>query len=124
MTQHNFVTNDFSLLTTMVGDKTRKLAHNTTIRYNEGLYCFEVVYHWSVVVRVWNDNSISLYNNGWTTPTTKERLKWFAHLLGWTIYQENFKWFAWQYTEKSMKNEVEFYDGLRISRDGELIEEL
>lgn len=123
MTQHNFVTNNFAELIKLVGNQTRKVANNTHIRYNEGLTCFEVVYHYSVVVRVWNDNSISLYAYGYRTPTTKERLNWFANLLGWNVYQENFNWFAWQYTEKSMKNEVEFYDGLHIGSDGELIEE-
>lgn len=131
MTQHNdFITNDFAKLTKLVGNQTRKVAHNTTIRYNEGLTCFEVVYHWSTVVRIWSDNSISLYNNGWTTPTTKERLNWYARLLGWTIYQENFEWFAWQFDKKAkmselfeVVNEVEFYNGLHIGNDGELIEE-
>jgi ATP-dependent RNA circularization protein (DNA/RNA ligase family) len=66
----------------------KKLAHNTTIRLEDGLV--KIRYHNTDIVTITADDVYTLNNGGWSTPTTKTRLNKFSPAR---IYQQDYCWY-------------------------------
>jgi hypothetical protein len=69
-------------------------------------------YHATKVVQ-WDDRKIILNSNGWQTYTTKARMNQTSNqfMLGFSIYQENFKWYVLHKGKT-----VPYYDGMELIR--------
>lgn len=95
----------------LAGCDQAKLAPNTYLRhvYGSGSApgCFEIVFHRTGIVRIYEDDTYRLDTGGWTTPTTKERLN--RYVPG-CVYSEGGRWYV---------NGHPFVDGMIIDSEGE-----
>ncbi len=71
---------------------------------------YAVRLHNTAVVRIYPDDSVKLFSGGFRTNTTKQRINSFSPL---GVYQKNRTWY--------LSPDVEFYDGVRISKDGSIV---
>ena len=82
----------FTALQTLLNGKyAMKIANNTTL-YQIDATCITMQYHYTDVVRWYNDGTIVLSNGGHMTPTTKERISVGLSKIA-SIYQKDFTWY-------------------------------
>lgn len=89
----------------------KKLAHNTTIRIEDGVV--KIKYHATDIVVISPDDVFTLNTNGWSTPTTKTRLNKFSPAR---IYQQDFCWYI-----KAGDKSLPFKDGTKVDVNGILL---
>ena len=86
----------------------KKLAHNTTIRIEDGL--IKIKYHATDIVTITHDDVYTLNNGGWSTSTTKTRLNKFSPAQ---IYQQDFCWYI-----KAGDKSLPFNNGYKVDVNG------
>ena len=57
----------------------------------------------------------TLRKNGWQTPTTKKAINEVIQSMGWTLYQEEYRWFVWH---RETNTSYRFVDDMAVFGDG------
>ena len=92
-----------------------KSAGKTAIKIVKTDDGYGIKYHNTVVVEMRSDNSYIFDSGGWMSNTTKAR---FAQYSPFYFSQKKGDWFV-----KTPKGEFPFEDGMRISEEGEVLNE-
>jgi hypothetical protein len=83
---------------------------NTMVTHQDGVAF--VFLHGNCIAQV-RENSISLFDGGWQSNTTKARLNAIlhTHANGDSVYQKNFKWFVY---DRQTQESQEFVSGMTL----------
>lgn len=75
----------------------RKLAGHTWIQKDGG--AISVKFWNTEIVRVFLNGDVAVFNGGYETVTTKQRINWILSELGikWGVFQKNHQWFWSKY---------------------------
>lgn len=89
-----------------------KIAHNTHLFYDPANSRYLITLHGNTILAVHYDDSHSLYDGGFQSVTTKQRLNALSHC---GVYQRAHQWYV-----PTSIGDVRFVDGIRVNTDGTL----
>jgi hypothetical protein len=95
MANMNASNSTYNGLNSFLNGKNRKILAHNTIVFREG-DTIKVQYHDSVIACL-DEQNVTLSNEGYFTPTTKERINWFLSPYNYGIYQESGLWHVYKY---------------------------
>ncbi len=98
----------------MLGDREKVVfkRSNMTIYIRKAGLATQVVLANTPIVTYTKNNTIRLRAGEWPSDTTKRRINQFISSHGYTLYQENFKWYIW---DRLIDSRIEFAEGMELS---------
>lgn len=108
----------YGSISDLIGDKdSKQIGHNTIVhRLDDNTVA--VKYHRTNILKINQDNTVTISTGGWETSTTKDRLNQFLSCRGFGIFQKKGVWYI---KERGDDEAVPYEDGMRITPDGTLI---
>ena len=104
-----------SLSNLIDGRESKKIGNNTIVhRLDDDTVAIK--YHRTNILKINQENVVTISTGGWETTTTKDRLNQFLNCRGYYIFQKKGVWYI-----KGNDETVEYQDGMRITSDGTLI---
>jgi hypothetical protein len=104
-----------SLSNFLDGRESKKLGNNTIVhKIDEGTVAIK--YHNTNILKINQENVVTISTGGWETTTTKDRLNQFLGCRGFGIFQKKGIWYI-----RGNDETVEYEDGMRITANGTLI---
>jgi hypothetical protein len=104
-----------SLSNFLNGKEERKLGNNTIVHKLDD-QTVAIMYHRTNILKINQENVVTINTGGWETTTTKDRLNQFLGCRGFGIFQKKGVWYI-----TGNDHTVEYEDGMRIMPDGTLI---
>ncbi len=104
-----------SLSNFLDGRESKKLGNNTIVHRLDG-DTVAIKYHNTNILKINQENIVTLSTGGWETTTTKDRLNQFLSCRGFGIFQKKGTWYI-----RGNDETVPYEDGMRITADGTLI---
>lgn len=108
----------YGVLSDLIGQKGSKQIGNNTIAHRLDDNTVAIKYHRTNILKINQDNTVTISTGGWETTTTKDRLNQFLSCRGFGIYQKKGVWYI---KERGDDEAVPYEDGMRITPDGTLI---
>lgn len=93
---------------TLNGRKKRKIGNNTYLEQIDEVFVIRL--HNTDIIKIYPDETQVIQTGGYRTATTKNRINEYSFV---GISQKNYSWY--------LQNGEEFFDGIRVSRTGEVI---
>ena len=97
------------------GRESKKIGNNTIVhRLDDDTVAIK--YHRTNILKINQENVVTISTGGWETVTTKDRLNQFLRCRGFYIFQKKGTWYI-----SGNDETVPYEDGMRITQDGTLI---
>ena len=106
----------YGSLSDLISEKgSKQIGHNTIVhRIDDSTVA--VKYHRTNILKISEDNTVTISTGGWETSTTKDRLNQFLGCRGFGIFQKKGVWYI-----QGNDETVPYEDGMRITSGGTLI---